>query len=133
MPAKRIDFQDSNSKLEEAFKYFSDTSNIVFVEKDETIKDVIGNVYVLYSNNVAHYIGERLSSEIINRLNDHFNGSSMGTHTKYNEITLERQKGNKVGYKVMMVSPECFRYAVETFLIQTFKTNDWNIRDKKND
>lgn len=109
--------------------------------KDRTNKDrlsAVGNIYFIHCNNLLVYIGQRKTSGIKVRLDQHLFGKSYrvnennvqcGTISKWDKVNIELEKGNTITFKTILVKPESLRTTIEEELIGRLKPN-WNVHGK---
>lgn len=132
-----MNFQEEITRMtDEALNAYHDAP--LKSRSDENRLSAVGNIYFLFSNGNLKYIGQRQSSAIKTRLDQHLFGKSFsvnennvqnGTVSKWNKIQEELDNGNEITFKTILIEPDSLRTTIEQELIKRLNP-EWNIQGK---
>jgi hypothetical protein len=132
-----LNFQSEiNTITERALEEFE--KSIFYKRTNEDRLKAIGNIYFLFSNGKLKYIGQRQSTAIKTRLDQHLFGKSFsvdsnnvqnGTISKWVKVKKELDSNNEITFKTILIEPDTLRTTIELELISRLNP-EWNIQGK---
>ena len=151
IPIKQINCKNLNllGIKEALFDFVNDKTDLPFIELNRREGTVVWskfkssfypvsnrpNIYIIYHREFQKvnwkplYVGQRKSTGILQRLNNHFNKCSIGTGSKRDKLKEIIKRGDEISIKVIRVEPETLRGYFEQELIKEFKEElSWNIQ-----
>lgn len=101
-----------------------------FLENIESQPNIYG-ILTKFPNETnwkLHYIGQRKSKDIKQRLYQHLIKKHQNTGAQLDKVNIELMKEKEIGIKLMSILPDELRHYYEERLLKDIDSLDWNIQ-----